>query len=79
MSQSLVDILQDIRRAYIQGIAKTVDHAKAWTAFAELDQRDVVPVNSSTQSQICLAPFAFGAQAAKGLPECLIYVQVLAQ
>jgi hypothetical protein len=79
VSQSFVDILENICGPNIQGITKTIDQANAWTTFSKFDQRDVISIHSSPQSQICLAPFAFGTETTKGLPECLINVQVDAQ
>ena len=79
VTESLVNVLEHVSRPNIKGIAKPVDHPKTRTAFPKFDQRDVVAIDGSTQGQICLAPFAFGTEAAKCLPECLIYVQVLAQ
>ena len=47
MGHSFVYILENIGRPNIQRIAKTVNHSKAWTAFTELNQRNVVSINSS--------------------------------
>ena len=77
--EAFVDVFENVRGLNIQSITEAIDHAQAGTAFPEFDQRDVIAIDGSTQSQICLAPFALGAQAAKCLAECLIYVQLGAQ
>ena len=75
VGHSFINILENIGWSHVKSIAKTINHAKAWTAFTEFDKRNVVAVNSGTQGQIGLAPFAFCSQAAKCMPECLIYIQ----
>ena len=57
----------------VQCFAELEHHPDAGVVLPELDQRDVVAIDTRAQCQVSLTPLATCSEAAKGLPECLIW------